>query len=136
MIYSFIILCLARQSDDPLNREDPHMVEQQDLFNRTHHLISPKQHRCISFQHVLRQVHDRQFQLSQRRRNIAGETVAGECQHREMLRKEPKDPGMVPEMRLPSREIPRRLGREEREGGSVPEIGRRNWVSGQRRWCG
>ena len=35
-----------------------------------------------------------------------------------------EDPGMVPEMRLPSREIPRRLGREGREGVC------------QRRWCG
>ncbi|BAT74057.1 uncharacterized protein HKW66_Vig0005380 [Vigna angularis] len=50
-------------------------------------LLCPKQHRRISFQHVLRQVHERQVQLRQRRRNLAGEAVAGECQHREMLRK-------------------------------------------------
>lgn len=37
------------------------------------------------------------------------------------LGKEPKEAGMAPEMRLPSKEIPRRWGREEREGGRVPE---------------
>jgi len=52
--------------------------------------LRPKQHRRITLKLVTRQIHSLQVQLPQRRRNLPGEAVSGECHVPEPLRDEAK----------------------------------------------